>query len=43
MTASADIRAKRRFDELKAKGIDVDFEEIKRNILPGILLMRTGI
>jgi cytidylate kinase len=33
MTASVDIRAKRRFDELKAKGMDIDFEEIKRNIV----------
>jgi cytidylate kinase len=33
MTASVDIRAKRRFDELKAAGVTVDFEEIKRNIV----------
>ncbi len=33
MTASVEIRAKRRFDELKSKGIKVDFEEIKRNII----------
>jgi cytidylate kinase len=33
MTASADIRAKRRFDEMKAKGMDVDFEEIRRGII----------
>jgi cytidylate kinase len=33
MTASVDIRVKRRFDELKAKGEDVNFEEIKRNII----------
>jgi CMP/dCMP kinase len=33
MTASIDIRAKRRFDELKAKGDNIDFEEIKRNIV----------
>jgi cytidylate kinase len=33
MTASVDIRAKRRFDELKAKGNNVDFEEIKSNII----------
>ena len=33
MTASVDIRAKRRFDELKAKNIEVDFDEIKRNII----------
>jgi cytidylate kinase len=33
MTASVDIRAKRRFDELTEKGINIDFEEIKRNIV----------
>jgi cytidylate kinase len=33
MTASVDIRAKRRYDELKGKGIVVDFEEIKRTII----------
>jgi cytidylate kinase len=33
ITASVDIRAYRRFDELKAKGVNVDFEEIKRNII----------
>jgi CMP/dCMP kinase len=33
MTASVDIRAKRRFDELKGKGENIDFEEIKRNIV----------
>jgi cytidylate kinase len=33
MTASVDIRARRRFDELKEKGIVIDFEEIKRNII----------
>jgi cytidylate kinase len=33
MTASVDIRAKRRFDELKAKGEEVNFEDIKRNII----------
>jgi cytidylate kinase len=33
MTASADIRAKRRYDELKAKGINVDLEEVKRSII----------
>ena len=33
MTASVDIRAKRRYDELINKNIDVDFEEIKRNII----------
>lgn len=33
MTASVDIRAKRRFDELLAKGETVSFEEIKSNII----------
>jgi CMP/dCMP kinase len=33
MTASVDIRAKRRHDELKGKGIIIDFEEIKRTII----------
>lgn len=33
MTASIDIRAKRRFDELKSKDNNIDFEEIKRNIV----------
>ena len=33
MTASADIRARRRFDELKAKGLDVDYENIRRDII----------
>ena len=33
MTASVDIRVKRRHDELKERGIVVDFEEIKRNII----------
>jgi len=33
MTASVDIRARRRFDELKGKNVHVDFEEIRRNII----------
>ncbi len=33
MTASVDIRAKRRHDELIARGIAIDFEEIKRTII----------
>jgi CMP/dCMP kinase len=33
MTASVDIRAKRRYSELKEKGIEIDFEEIKRSIV----------
>ncbi len=32
MTADTDIRAKRRYDELKAKGENVSFDEIKKNI-----------
>ncbi len=33
MTASVEIRAKRRYDELKGKNMDVDFETIKNNII----------
>jgi CMP/dCMP kinase len=33
MTASVDIRAKRRYDEMTGKGVRVDFEEIKQNII----------
>lgn len=33
MTASVDIRAKRRFDELKGKGIAARLDEIKNNIV----------
>ena len=33
MTASADVRAKRRFDELKAKGETPDFETLKAEII----------
>ncbi len=33
MTASVDIRAKRRYNELKSKGIDVEFAEIRNNII----------
>jgi cytidylate kinase len=33
MTASADIRARRRHNELSEKGIVTDFEDIKRNII----------
>ncbi len=32
MTASPEIRAQRRFDELKQKGIEVDFAEILQNV-----------
>ncbi|MBN1253188.1 MAG: (d)CMP kinase [Bacteroidales bacterium] len=32
MTASSDVRAKRRYDELIAKGDNVSFEEVKENI-----------
>lgn len=33
MTASIDIRAKRRYDELKEKGINVDFVDVKSKII----------
>jgi cytidylate kinase len=33
MTASVDIRAKRRYDEMRERGIVIDFEEIKRTII----------
>ncbi|NLV19955.1 MAG: (d)CMP kinase [Bacteroidetes bacterium] len=33
MTASVDIRAKRRYDELTGKGIVVDFEDVRQNII----------
>jgi cytidylate kinase len=33
MKASVEIRAKRRYDEMKGKGIDVNYEEIERNII----------
>jgi len=33
MTASVDIRAERRYKELKEKNMDVNFEEIKQNII----------
>lgn len=32
MTASPEIRAQRRFDELNAKGLTVDFDEILKNV-----------
>lgn len=32
VTASADIRAQRRYDELKAKGVDCNFDEILFNV-----------
>ena len=32
MTANIEVRAKRRFDELREKGLEVSFEEIKKNI-----------
>lgn len=32
ITADADIRAQRRYDELKAKGDDVSLEEVKQNL-----------
>ena len=33
MTASVDIRARRRHNELKSKGVNIDFEEVKRTII----------
>ena len=33
MTASVDIRSKRRYDELRSKNIDIEFEEVRRNII----------
>jgi len=33
MTASVDIRTKRRFDELRMKNMEVSFEEVKKNII----------
>jgi len=33
MTASVEVRAKRRYDELREKGINIDAEEIRRNIV----------
>ncbi len=33
MTASVDIRAKRRYDELRGKNISVDLEEVRMNII----------
>lgn len=33
VTASAEVRAQRRYDELKAKGMPADFEDILKNVL----------
>jgi len=33
MTASVDIRSKRRYDELRSKNIDIEFDEVRRNII----------
>jgi len=33
MTASVDIRARRRLNDLKKRGVVIDFEEIKRTII----------
>ncbi len=33
MTASVDIRARRRYDELRGKGMNINLEEIRRNIV----------
>ena len=32
VTASAEVRAQRRYDELKAKGMEGDYEEILKNV-----------
>lgn len=32
VTASAEVRARRRYDELKAKGMEADYEDILRNV-----------
>ena len=32
VTASAEVRARRRYDELKAKGLEADFDEILKNV-----------
>jgi cytidylate kinase len=32
VTASAEVRAKRRYEELKSKGVDADFDEILKNV-----------
>jgi cytidylate kinase len=32
MTASPEIRARRRFDELSARGVEVDFDKILENV-----------
>jgi len=32
MTASPEVRAKRRYDELIAKGVSVSYEEVKKNV-----------
>lgn len=33
LTADTDVRAQRRFDELKAKGMDVEFDTVKANLI----------
>jgi len=33
MTASVEIRSKRRYDELRNKNVEIEFEEVKRNII----------
>ena len=32
VTASAEVRAQRRYDELKAKGMDADYNDILKNV-----------
>ena len=41
ITASADVRTQRRYDELLAKGWTVDYEEIKMNLLERDLIDST--
>jgi CMP/dCMP kinase len=33
MTAGVDIRARRRFDEMKTKGVEVNYEDIRQNVM----------
>jgi len=39
VTASAEVRAQRRFDELKAKGMPADFQDILKNVEERVRLM----
>lgn len=33
LTASSDVRARRRYDELKARGVDADLDEVRREVM----------